>query len=205
MTRRERSRSPHAVVPAPATLPAALVLFVLLVVAAPSARADDTIKHPGDHPTYNVEVEPHLLLGWDNVYSAGGVGLGARFSIPIVDNGFVEEINDSVAISFGADLVYYGSCWYHGDCTATYLDFPVAMQWNFYVARRWSVFGEPGLLIYHGFVSDCPNNGNCPGSPHVTGLEPAIYVGGRYHMSEKAALTMRIGFPAFSFGVSFFP
>ncbi len=178
----------------------------ILLVAPGDARADDTIKHPGDHPVYDVEVEPHVLLGWDNIYAAGGFGLGARFSIPIVHNGFVSEINNSVAISFGLDWVHYDGCWYRGNCSADYFDFPVAMQWNFFVAQRWSVFGEPGLLLYHGLnVSDCPNGVNCPTGPRITGVLPALYVGGRYHLSGKMALTMRIGFPAFSFGISFFP
>ena len=71
------------------------------VVGAPtsSARADDTVKHPGDHPAYAFEAEPHVLLGWDGVYGGDGFGVGARFSIPIVDNGFVPQINNSVAIA----------------------------------------------------------------------------------------------------------
>jgi hypothetical protein len=178
-----------------------------LVLAGAPARADDTIRHPGDHPSYAVEIEPHIVLGWGGVYGSDGYGLGARFSIPIVQNGFVSSINNSVAISFGADLVHYDWCWYgdHGGCSANALYFPVAMQWNFFVAQHWSVFGEPGLVIYHGFFEDCPNGNNCPGRPGDTGLEPALYLGGRYHLSEGTALTLRIGFPAFSFGFSFFP
>jgi hypothetical protein len=182
------------------------VLFALTVAAA--ARADDTVKHPGDHPAYSVEAEPHLLLGWDDVYASDGYGVGARFSIPIVDNGFVPQINNSVAIGFGLDLLHYDSCWYgnNATCSANYIHIPVVMQWNFYVARRWSVFGEPGLVIFHGFVDDCPPQFNdCPGRPRVTSLEPALYLGGRYHFNDKMSLTMRIGFPSISFGVSFFP
>jgi hypothetical protein len=176
-----------------------------LTLTASMARADDTIKRPGDHPSYAVEIEPHAVFGWDGVYATDGYGLGVRFGIPIVQNGFIESINNSVAITFGVDWVHYNWCWWHGNCDANYLDFPVAMQWNFFVARRWSVFGEPGLFIYHGFVNDCPNGPMCPGGPHITGVEPAIFLGGRYHLSEGVALTMRIGFPSFSFGVSFFP
>ncbi|HLK38213.1 MAG TPA: hypothetical protein VKU41_15730 [Polyangiaceae bacterium] len=182
------------------------LLAAALWMGSPSvAGADDTIKHPGDHPEYNVEAEPHLLLGWDNVYAASGYGLGGRFSIPIVHNGFVPTINNSVAISFGLDWIHYDGCWFHGNCTADYFQFPVVMQWNFFVAQRWSVFGEPGILLFHGInVTDCPSGVACPGNPRVTGIEPAIYLGGRYHFSDKASLTMRIGFPAFSVGVSFF-
>jgi hypothetical protein len=185
-------------------LPALLVGACALLVA-PSARADDTIQHPGDHPHYSVEIEPHVLLGWDNIYPGGSYGIGARFSIPLVQNGFVPSINNSVAISFGVDAMYYNACWYHGACSATYLDFPVTMQWNFFVAQHWSVFGEPGLMLYHGFFNDCPSNSNCPGSPVDTGIYPVIFLGGRYHLSPSTALTLRIGFPSFSFGFSFFP
>jgi hypothetical protein len=187
---------------------ATATLAAALTSSAGAARADDTIKHPGDHPSYAFEAEPHLVLGWGDAYASGGYGLGARFSIPIVDNGFVTTINNSVAISFGADLVHYDWCWYgngNGGCSANDLDFPVAMQWNFFVAQRWSVFGEPGLLVYHRFLNDCPNGQNCPGHPSSTGVEPALYVGGRYHFSQGTALTLRVGFPAFSLGFSFFP
>jgi hypothetical protein len=185
---------------------AALTLAALAVLAPRSARADDTIKHPGDHPAYNFEVEPHLVLGWDDVYAADGFGLGVRFSIPIVDNGFVPKINNSVAISFGLDLLHYDSCWYVGDCSANYIHIPVVMQWNFYVARQWSVFGEPGLVVFHGFISDCPVAiRNCPVGPRETSVEPALYLGGRYHFNDKMSLTMRVGFPSISVGLSFFP
>jgi hypothetical protein len=211
-----RRNRPHPSVPAAAPLssrrvpPFAIGIGAMLALAsAPCvARADDTIKHPGDHPAYNFEVEPHLLLGWDDVYANDGFGLGARFSIPIVDNGFVSTINNSVAIGFGLDLVHYDDCWYNGNCDANYVHLPVVMQWNFYVASRWSVFGEPGLVIYHGFFNDCPSappNVGCPARPRETSVEPALYLGGRYHFNDKMSLTMRIGFPSISVGISFFP
>lgn len=171
-----------------------------LAISVPAA-ADDTIKHPGDHPDYGVELEPHALLGFGDVYAGGAFGIGGRASIPIVQNGFIQSINNSVAISFGLDVMFYQSCYYHGSCSATYIDLPVAMQWNFFVAQRWSVFGEPGLYLYHGFLPDCPPGITCP---TATGVYPAIYVGGRYYLSDSVSLTMRVGFPAFSFGASFF-
>ena len=188
---------------------AILSLSLSPLLAAAPAAADDTIRHPGDHPHYAVEIEPHLVLGWGGYYGgAGGIGVGGRFSIPVVDNGFVSSINNSVAISFGLDVLFYNYC-YNGDgrfggCSATFFEFPVAMQWNFFVAQRWSVFGEPGLAIYHGSWG-CGNVG-CPGNwnTSVTSIEPAFYVGGRYHLNDSMSLTMRLGFPAFSFGFSFF-
>ena len=194
----------------PASL-AALSLAVAVAacaLAAPrAARADDTIRRPGDHPSYPVEIEPHAVFGWGGIYATGGFGLGGRFSIPIVANGFVPTINNSVGVTFGLDWVHYGQCWYAGNCDANYFDLPVAMQWNFYVAQRFSVFGEPGAVIYFGSYPDCPLMPNlCPSSrPPTTGVEPALFLGGRYHFNDQTALVVRIGFPAFSVGVSFFP
>lgn len=147
----------------------------------PTARADDTIKRPGDHPSYSVEIEPHVLAGFGRFAGGAGVGPGVRVSFPIVDNGFVSTINDSVAIGVGADGLLGGS---------GAVVFPVVMQWNFFVATKWSVFGEPGLAIFHSFAPD-------------TGVEPVLYAGGRYHFSEHVSLTMRVGYPAFSIGLSF--
>jgi hypothetical protein len=178
--------------------------FAAALMFAPGvARADDTIKHPGEHPDYHVEAEPHFLFGFDNVFSGNGYGVGGRFSIPIVKNGFVPSINNSVAIGFGLDLVHYDGCHNGALCGANYLWFPVVMQWNFFVAERWSVFGEPGIAIFHGFFDNCPN-ASCA-LPTATGVYPAFFAGGRYYFSESVSLTMRIGWPSFSIGVSFFP
>lgn len=187
---------------------AAGAAFAVSLAAPPferDARADDTIKHPGDHPDYKVEVEPHALLGWDDIYATGGIGLGGRFTIPLVHNGFIDTINNSVGIGFGLDVMHYDNCRYRGiGCSANYLQVPVVMQWNFFVHSAWSVFGEPGLFFYHGFLGDCGPGGPCD-QPSVNGVRPALYIGGRYHISETVSLTMRIGWPSFSFGVSFFP
>ncbi len=188
-----------------------------------AARAEELIiKRPGDHPVYSVEAEPHLALAF-LVPRAGvsGVGLGGRFTIPIVRNGFISTINNSVGIGFGLDWVHYNGC-YRGwgnpyDCPN--LDtfyIPVVMQWNFFLSTHWSVFGEPGIAITHNAYGSCvdfyhDNRGNrvsvdCGGAPTRTGLNPfVLFVGGRYHFSETMALTMRIGWPYASVGVSFLP
>jgi hypothetical protein len=191
--------------------PLLLALVTAGVLAAPVAAAGESvIKNPGDHPDYSVEIEPHGVLGWANLYRNTGFGLGGRFTIPIVKNGFVPSINNSVGISFGLDWVRYSGCYYRGNrfdggCGASFFLFPVAMQWNFWLTTNWSVFAEPGLYIYHGVFDDYCGNGlpGC-GYPTRTSVEPAFYAGGRFHFSEKVSLTMRIGYPTISVGVSFF-
>jgi hypothetical protein len=197
-------RSPSSLVARARAWPAALAFALGVSVASGDARADDTIKNPGDHPSYKVEIEPHLLFGWGDIYASNGYGIGARFAIPIVENGFVSTINNSVAIGFGVDLVHYDGCYFRGfACSANFLLLPVVMQWNFYVAQKWSVFGEPGLYIYKGFLDNVCNNAVGCSEPANFGVRPAFYLGGRYYFSEHVTLTMRIGYPTFSLGVSF--
>lgn len=177
-----------------------------------TARADTVIiQHPGDHARYSFEVEPHLLAGFIEPpgYATGtGFGLGVRGTIPILKNGFIPNINNSVGIGFGVDLAVYGRSDFcnrfddDGRCVSrgqsdSFTEFwlPVVMQWNFFLSRNWSVFGEPGVALnYHAWDA-----------PEPLGIAPFIlFIGGRYHFSEKITLTMRIGYPAVSVGASFF-
>ena len=83
------------------------------------------------------------------------------------------------------------------------------MQWNFYVAQHWSVFGEPGLRHLPRLFRRLPElrRGvlSRPSGFAETGIEPALFLGGRYHFNDAMSLTMRIGFPTLASGVSFFP
>jgi hypothetical protein len=162
--------------------PVIVSLAVLALVLVPAvARADEhsIIKNPGDHPSYIFEAEPHILVGFGGPFEDNGnFGVGFRGTIHIA-NGFVSSINDSVGIGFGLDVGTNG-----------HVLLPVVMQWNFWLSTHWSVFGEPGLA----FGSD---NGR------GTFLWPAFYAGGRLHFTERIALTMRLGYPDFSLGVSF--
>ena len=191
----------------------AVAAFSVLAAVSTTADAQSIIKNPGDHPDYKVEIEPHLDFGWANRgYASGAFGAGARFSIPIVQNGFISTINNSVAISFGLDYLRYNGCYYRGfnnnfDCSAGFINIPVAMQWNFWLTPRWSVFGEPGLYIYHGFFEDiCGNDPRFKGAcyaPSTTGVDFLFAAGGRFHFNDSVALTLRVGYPTLSFGVSF--
>ncbi len=188
-------------------------LLALLAVSTwqRPAHADTlTIKNPGDHPRYVFEAEPHIVLGFIEPpgYAAGtGFGVGFRGSIPLMRNGFVPSINNSIAIGFGVDFARYGRGDYCvnggalGDCNNRVRQdgfnefyFPVVLQWNFFLSRNWSVFAEPGVALnYHAW------NG-----PRALDFDPFIFfLGGRYHFSDKVTLTMRIGYPAFSVGCSF--
>ncbi len=157
--------------------------FAVLWLLSGSARAEQAIiKMPGDHPRYVLEAEPHVLLGFRHDVR-DGPGIGFRATIPIVFNGFVSTINNSVGIGFGFDVDPLRK----GD----HFSVPVVMQWNFWLSTHWSVFGEPGAAVIFG-----PGRGERP-------IWPVLYAGGRLHFSEAIALTLRVGYPDVAVGVSF--
>jgi hypothetical protein len=168
---------PHA---RPLVLAAASTLALLLATVSASAQEHSIIRAPGDHPHYVFEAEPHLVLGFGGPFhdrGDGEVGIGFRGTFHIAD-GFVKSINDSVGVGVGID--FDGN----GDAVV-----PVVLQWNFWLSTHWSVFGEPGLSFGSG-----PRNE----------VEPALFLGGRYNFNDRIALTMRVGYPDFAIGCSFF-
>ena len=194
----------------------ALACLALPLLLAQSAHAQSTIKRPGDRVGYVFEAEPHLnagLLDPPGFGAGNGWGFGFRGTVEIVKNGFISKINNSVGIGFGLDYLRYDS-WGgpRGRCRETtigpggapvcvrtdgaayghvnYFYLPIVMQWNFWLHRRWSVFGEPGVAIYF-------QDGSAGFQPFV------LYAGGRFHITDRITLTMRIGYPTFSLGASF--
>jgi hypothetical protein len=195
------------------------VLAVCLGSRSASAAEQMIIERPGDHPVYSVEAEPHLALSF-LFPEAGksGVGVGGRFTLPIVKNGFVPSINNSVGIGLGLDWIHYNGCHYWSNPNAcSNLEtfwFPVVLQWNFWLSTHWSVFGEGGItLAYNAWGSGCVDfyidNGqqvSCGPTPSHLAFDPIVlFFGGRYHFNETTSLTMRIGWPYSTIGVSFFP
>lgn len=199
--------APSRAVPTPARrrspMAAGLAAAASLAVFAMSgeAEAQSVIKSPNDHPDYAVELEPHLNIGlWGPgwFHGRGGRGRGRGWDIDpafgagfratpiIVDPGFIPKLNNTVGITFGLDVA---SC---GDrcVNDVQMAIPVGMQWNFYVAEKWSVFGEVGGIVRTDFDEAWP--------------DLMFNAGGRYHFDESLALTMRAGYPWFSVGLSIF-
>jgi len=147
---------------------------VVLVLSRPAA-AELLIKRPGAHPDYVLELEPHALL--EPFEKDLKPGVGVRATIEVFDNGFVKTINNTVGVGFGLD-------WADERFTV-----PIVMQWNFWLSRHWSVFGEPGGALRFG-------KGDTKPKPYIAG-------GARLHFNDYLALTLRAGYPSLSVGVSF--
>ena len=182
-------------------------LAVAVALAANAATAQDEAPRPGserDEPSaYPIEIEPHAAFGAENVYGATGFGAGIRVSIPVVYS-LLRRVPDNLAISFGGDILHYDNCYYGDYCGANYLMLPVAAQWNVFLARRVSVFGEAGVFVYKGFFNECgPADGPGCSAPSDFGLLPTLAIGARLHLGDNVSLIARLGYPTVTFGVSF--
>jgi len=199
---------------------------VALLLVSLSASAVAQIKQPGRHPKYSVELEPHLLAQWEGPYWGGaGIGAGIRASIPVVDNGPVSTINNSLAIGFGFDWAHFGDeCWnwwgpwrapgpppqrpdnfYAYECSGNSFIFPVVAQWNFFFTPVVSLMAEAGLGVrYSSWNIDFPCNGAiCRSDGGDLFVDPLFFVGPRFILSDSFAIAVRIGWPYLSVGASF--
>ncbi|MBX3130994.1 MAG: hypothetical protein KF718_30020 [Polyangiaceae bacterium] len=190
-------------------LASTLAACATLGATLPAVANTSVIKRPGAHPDYVFEAEPHLAFGFfDGPLDGEGIGPGFRGTIELVDNGFITTINNTVGIGFGLDWLLYGDhCPGRGPAPRNCHDhdrviIPVVMQWNFWLTRNWSVFGEPGLALR--FDND-HHDDRFDDRDRRLRIRPFVfYAGGRYHFNDAIALTMRVGHPTFSVGVSFF-
>jgi hypothetical protein len=169
--------------------------FVGIALLSSPAQAQNLIKSPTAHPQYTVELEPHALL---DILGEDDFGIGGRATFVIVDPGFVSSINNSVGIGFGFDWMDGDDHCHPGYChDVDQLTLPLVMQWNFWFTPQWSAFGEPGLALRYHDDDVFDHDGHFD-------IDPALFVGGRFNFNDKISLTMRLGTPAFSLGVSFF-
>jgi len=173
-----------------------VAVLAAVLLASSSARAEDwIIKQPNQHPDYFAELEVHGLVAYGGGpfligrYGLVGFGPGFRANFRILKNGFVPSINDNVAIGVGAELVFDTD-------NAVHLVTPVVLQWNFWLTKHWSLAGEPGLAI--SFPMSTPRG------PEPVFFSPALSAVARYDFNDHVMLTMRLGYPITSIGVSFF-
>lgn len=189
-------------------LSSVLALSTALGVSVWAGPTAAQIKQPGAHPRYTLELEPHLLVQHNDDWIADdeGIGPGIRLSIPIVPDGPIPTINNSLAIGFGLDWAFYNQCRHsrEEDCDANMLWFPVVAQWNFFFTPVVSVFGEVGGSIVH---RSADWEGGClAGDCDETDLDlfrPVFFGGGRFLFSRTVGLVVRLGTPYVSVGATF--
>lgn len=182
------------------------LLACLLASSIAATRAQAQIAMSGRHPHYHVELEPHLVWQWtgDEAALDDGVGFGFRASIPLLQDGPVPTINNSLAISFGIDWAWFGDCRaYGGDCSENDFWVPITVQWNFFLTSVVSLFPEFGLgfrdAVFDYDVACNPRS--CRGSSLE--VHPVLWFGARFYLAPSFAIVVRLGTPSLQLGASF--
>jgi hypothetical protein len=157
----------------PGSLVCALALGTL--VSTSVAQAQSAYGIDGARP------EAHLGIGWH-----GDLGVGLRVDFALVPAGLVDGVDDELALSPGADLIFNHD--HHDDHDDTLgVAVPLAVQWNFYL-DAWSLFPELGLALlwneHHGRHHD-----------HHLHLRVLFSLGARYHFSSRNAVVIRLNWP----------
>jgi hypothetical protein len=162
----------------------------------------------GQHVYYGVELEPHIAWQWsgDEWSWVDGFGLGARASIPLIEDGPVPSLSNSLAITLGFDWAYFNDdCAIAGvavDCDESDIWIPVAAQWNFFVSERLSLFPEFGL----GFRNATRSSASCAESSCDDSsfeVHAVLWFGARFIVTDHVAVVLRLGTPSLTLGASF--
>jgi len=132
---------------------------------------------PGPNRFANIRFEAHFAFGW-----YGAVGGGGRLEVPIVRAGLLENVDDEIALSVGAELFYF-----YGPYVGLGVTPLAALQWNFFVGNNVSLFPELGIAFVFG-----------PSRERYWGTFVAPYVGFgvRFHFTDRNAVLLRASWPA---------
>lgn len=122
-------------------------------------------------------------------------GVGARFGIPIVHDGFLPMLNDSFGIEFGADL--YGVA---GARFYPTLGLPVELYWAFHFTKNFAAYAKVGAVLEFNFVPYACTAIGCRAYSLVT-ASPIGNVGLIWHFSQKLSLRAEAGYPWIKVGL----
>lgn len=187
---RVESRQKATLMNTPHKILLSVVTAAALSAAAGTASAQNFAGRHGAH-TSRFDVEPHFVLGYGFDRGPGytdGVGFGLRLGVPLLPHGPL-AINNSLVLSFGADLTYWSGPFQRDTFWRTSeVIFPFMLQWNFYLTPWFSIFPEIGAAFGSGGCGAC-----------AFFALPGVAFGARIHLDGRAgypALVFRVGFPS---------
>ncbi|HEY8208507.1 MAG TPA: hypothetical protein VIG99_13545 [Myxococcaceae bacterium] len=126
------------------------VLAAVLAVQASPARAqlsgkpfEEGLRTPdslldGAAHDRRSQISGYGVFGW-----GVGVGLAARYSLPIFKDGFIPELNDSIEIDAGGDFLFgaFG-------VTPSAVIAAVEPRWTFHVAPQFDAYFKVGIGLF---------------------------------------------------------
>jgi hypothetical protein len=137
------------------------------------------------------------LLPWG---FGNGLGAAARYTLPVIDDGFVDSLNDSVELELGGDIWFGGYSFGTVRYGYTGLAIPVEGRWTFHLNPKLDLYGKLSLGWYFNFWTS-----NIEG---VQGLNSGGFywntgAGALYALSDTFWLRGEIGATGLKAGVGF--
>jgi hypothetical protein len=138
-----------------------------------------------------------IPVGYYGYYGGFPFGLGGRYLIPILHDGFIPSVNDSFNIEFGVDFSGVLGAYFY-----PVLSIPVEVMWQFHFTQKFSAYAKIGVALEFNFVSYCSSNVNVPCRGVVT---PGFVgnIGLMYKFSEKISFRAEAGYPWLKVGLGF--
>ncbi len=185
---------------------AVLLAFVLIsmpAIAASDTPTETTWRQPGALLDRSPQRRPHMFsffLGFPYGYYGyvyGGVpfGLGVRYMIPLIHDGFVPSLNDSFNIEFGAD--------FGGIATRVFypiISIPVEVMWRLHFTSRFSGYVKVGAALEFNVVSYCTTAYPCR---TLVSANVIANVGLIYRFTDTVSFRAEAGYPWLKVGLGF--
>ena len=136
---------------------------------------------------------PYGRFGWGYGFP---LGVGARYYLPLVHDGFIPSINDSFGLEVGADVsLINGSAW------VPFLLIPVEARWNLHFLPNLAGYLKVGLALEMSFSSYC--FANVCRNGFGAGVEPIGAIGIMLNLTPAIALRIEAGYPWLKIGLGF--
>ncbi len=181
------------------SLCSAAAITAIITIALPgeaiSASKKDVKWDITKTGSYERDVDFSIMGGFSSV--GRGLAGGARLAIPLLDDGFIDEINDALFLEFGG---HYSWNWQYSNSRQDWhynwgLTIPVQARWQFYVHPKWEVFASLGIAFRS--YSDDDAIRWMAFIPY-----PAGGVGAFYKFQDNMALRFDAGSEALSVGLT---
>lgn len=162
-------------------------------------RSGSLLDRSPQHRSQMLSIFLGLPYGYFGYYGGFPFGLGARYEIPIIHDGFIPSVNDEFGIEFGLDFSgvlggYVRTAFY------PVLSLPVEVMWQFHFTPKFSAYAKVGVALEFNFVTYCPAAGYCRS---VVTAGPIGNIGLIYKFTEKISFRAEAGYPWVKVGLGF--
>lgn len=177
-----------------------------------AARAQKESKPKAGEPVYKSVEDPNQQTAEDADYFKGkpptqsqnifgGVGYNyfdsfgfqGRYAFRVVDQGLIENLNNSLYLETGLGLTLYGDV--KGKRGVTGFNFVLTGRWDFQMDQDWIFFADAGF----GF--NAVSSGLNTEDVHGGGFFPAVGVGAMYNLRHDLAVRADLSYQFFGIGL----